>query len=70
MGHCKPGWKRILSMAIRYLINRASLFPSQSKKVKSAGNNRQQAQDSRIYGPVKIKDTMGKLMWDLRRRNL
>ena len=47
-------------------------FPITIKKgeVFLLGDNRQQAQDSRIYGPVKIKDTMGKLMWDLRRRNL
>ena len=34
------------------------------------GDNREQADDSRMYGPVKEKDTLGILMWDLRRRNL
>lgn len=34
------------------------------------GDNRENAEDSRFYGPVKIKSTLGKLMWDLRRRNL
>lgn len=34
------------------------------------GDNREAAEDSRLYGPVKTKDTLGTLMWDLRRRNL
>lgn len=34
------------------------------------GDNREDAEDSRVYGPVKEKNTLGTLMWDLRRRNL
>lgn len=34
------------------------------------GDNREAAQDSRIFGPIKEKDTLGTLMWTLRRKNL
>ena len=33
-------------------------------------DNREKAIDSRMYGPIKEEDTLGKIMWDLRRRNL
>ncbi len=34
------------------------------------GDNRETAEDSRIYGPIKEKDTLGIVMWNLRRKNL
>jgi signal peptidase I, bacterial type len=34
------------------------------------GDNREKSEDSRSYGPVKVTDISGKLMFDLRRRNL
>lgn len=34
------------------------------------GDNRTNATDSRIYGPVKVKDTLGKVMTVIRRRGI
>lgn len=47
-------------------------FPVTLKKgeVFLLGDNRASATDSRIYGPVEVKDTMGKVMTVLRRRGL